>query len=102
MSGKKGMKGYSQAIKEEAIRLHLEEGLTLREVMQRLDIVAVSRIKAWCTAYRKEGKSGLQVKPKGRAGKSIRTEQERMEQELKHLRMENELLRNFLYEVGRR
>jgi len=103
MSGKKGMKHYSQAIKEEAVRLHLEEGFTLKEVMQQLNIMAVSRIKAWCTAYRREGMSGLHcVKPKGRPRKSARTEHEQLLYELKQLRTENELLRSFLYDAGRR
>jgi len=41
-------------------------------------------------------------KPKGRPIKHRGTTQEQVEDELKRLRMENELLKNFLYEMERR
>lgn len=95
------MKKYPEAVKEKAVLMHLEEGLTIQETIERLGIVSKRRFMAWCEAYRKEGLAGLQQKPKGRPRKNSDREQE-SEYELKHLRMENELLRNFLYEVGRR
>lgn len=102
MAGKKGMKHYPQAIKERAVRMHLEEGKTKREIMKELGIVSERRLKMWCSEYRREGMLGLQSKPKGRPRKMIQTPQAKMEYELNRLKMENELLRNFLYEAGRR
>lgn len=103
MAGRKGMKHYSAEIKREAVRMHIEDGVTTREIMKRLGILSERRVTAWCEKYRKEGEPGLlQHKPKGRPRKIDRSGQEQMEYELKRLRMENELLRNFLYEAGRR
>lgn len=96
------MKRYSAALKREAVRLHQEEGMTNRDIMERLGIVSERRVRLWCEKYRREGHIGLEAKPKGRSRKVARAEQEQAEYELKRLRMENELLRNFLYEAGRR
>ena len=103
MAGKKGMKKqyYPEEIKEQAVRMHMEGGLTKREVCNRLGITDEQRVKKWCAIYRKRGAVGLQYKPKGRPRKYPLTEQQEMEHELKYLRMENELLRNFLCEEER-
>lgn len=103
MSGKKGMKHYPTAIKEESVRMYLEDGLTVKEIMNTLGIIDERWITKWCKAYRKQGMAGLQqFKSKGRPRKRERTAQEQVEYEFQKLEMENELLRNFLYEVGRR
>ena len=101
MSGKVGMKTYPYEIKEQAVVMHLEEGLTIREVNKRLKIADVDRVKKWCAIYRKDGLSGLQPKPKGRRTKEEVITQNPLETEIKRLRMENELLRNFLCVAGR-
>lgn len=103
MPGKKGMKHYPTAIKEEAVRMRLEEGLTVKAIMGTLGIIDERRIEKWCKAYCLQGTTGLQqFKAKGRPRKRERTAQEQVEYEFQQLKMENELLRNFLYEVGRR
>lgn len=102
MAGKKGMKHYPEEFRLKAVRMHVEEGITTAEVMQQLGIVSRGRFLAWCEAYRKHGLLGLKSKPKGRPGKLPQTPQAKMEYELKRLKMENELLRNFLCEAGRR
>jgi transposase-like protein len=100
--GKKGMKRYPLSIKEQAVRMHLEEGFTKKDVAQKLGISDPQRIKKWSAVYRKYGVIELPSKPKGRPRKHKRSTQEQTELELKRLRMENELLRNFLYETSRR
>jgi transposase-like protein len=102
MSGKKGMKEYPPSFKEQAVHMHIEDGLTIREINERLGIADRQRLKKWCAAYRKEGLLGLQPQRKGRPKKISKTEAEQLSDEVKRLRMENELLRNFLYEVGKR
>lgn len=102
MAGKKGMRKYSVSLKEEAVRMHVEEGLTIKEINKRLKISDEQRVKKWCAIYRRRGMEGLQPQAKGRPRIIEYTEQQQLENELKQLRMENELLRNFLYEVGRR
>ena len=101
MSGKKGMKHYPITIKEQAIRMHFEDGLSRKEITNILGIADEQRVNKWCIKYRKEGLSGLQYQSKGRPRKIERTEQEQLKFEIERLKMENELLRNFLYEVGR-
>lgn len=53
---------------------------------------------------RKERKiaAGYMIRPKGRPRKDGATEEARRNNELAELRMQNELLRNFLSELGRR
>lgn len=95
------MKHYPSALKERAVRMHLEDGLTTREVTRLLGIADEQRVNKWCVTYRKKGLLGLRYQPKGRPRKNAQGEPVQMEYELKRLRMENELLRNFLYEAGR-
>ena len=103
MPGKKGMKHYPMSIKEQAVRLHLEEGKTTPEIMELLGIVDERRVRKWCERYRKYGTLDLQpTKPRGRPRKYERTSQQQLEYEMKQLKMENELLRSFLYEAARR
>jgi transposase len=101
MPGKKGMKHYPVSIKEQAIRMHFEDGLTYKEITNILGITDEQRVNKWCIKYRKEGLSSLQSQSKGRPHKNKRTEQENLNSEIARLKMENQLLRNFLYEVGR-
>ena len=101
MSGKKGMTKYPASFKEQAVHMHIEAGLTIREINTRLGIADKQRLKKWCAAYRKEGLSGLQPQRKGRPKKTIKAEAEQLPDEVRLLRMENELLRNFLFEVGK-
>ncbi|MEG6586534.1 helix-turn-helix domain-containing protein [Dendrosporobacter sp. 1207_IL3150] len=101
MSGKIGMKHYSIDIKQQAVKLHIEDGLTIRQVTTLLGIVDKDRVKKWCAMYRKDGMPGL-LRPKGRPRKRKQSDPEHLEDELKRLRMENDLLRNFRYEAERR
>jgi len=100
MAGKIGMKSnqFSQQIKLEAVRAHLEEGLSVREVMARFGISSRSTLQFWCVAYRKRGWAGLEARPKGRRPAVL----ESIEEELCRLRMENEVLRTSLSEAERR
>jgi len=93
MSGRKGMKHYRVEIKQEAVRLVLEEHLTYAAVAARLGIRKAERIKAWVRVYRREGELSFH-KPIGRP---LKTESE--ERELERLRMENTLLKKFHTEL---
>jgi transposase len=101
MAGKTEMKHYSIAIKQQAVKLHIEDGLTFRQVTTLLGITDRDRVKKWCAMYRKSGMPGL-LRPKGRPRKCRQSEVEQLEDEVKRLRMENDLLRNFRYEAERR
>ena len=51
---------------------------------------------------RKKLEAGIIIRPKGRPPKTAQTPEAVQEQEVRQLRMTVELLRNFLYEAGRR
>ncbi len=93
MSGRKGMLHYEAAVKEEAVRLFLEEGLTYQAIAERLGVRKAKRIKAWVRDYRKEGELGLH-KVKGRPRK-----QEDQAAYIARLEMENALLKKFHEEL---
>ena len=79
-------------IKREAVRLFLEEGQTRAEIAERLGC-SVGRVKEWVRQYRHE-ENAFQ-KPIGRPRQQAESEQE----ELKRLRMENDLLKKFHAEL---
>ena len=93
MSGTKGMVHYRVEIKQEAVRLVLEEHLSYAEVAARLAIRKTERIEAWVHMYRQEGELSFH-KLIGRPPKA-QTEQ----RELERLRMENTLLKKFHTEL---
>lgn len=94
MSGKQGMKKYPAETKLEAVRLFHEEGKTQAEITQLLKVRDPQRVKAWLKQYRREGTAGLS-KAQGRPRKRA----ESPEEELKRLRMENDLLKKFQAEL---
>ncbi len=93
MTGKKGMTHYSKAIKEQAVKMFLEEGLSYHEIAEKLDIRESARIEKWVQMYRREGAASFD-KPKGRPRKETRPQTE-----LERLRMENDLLKKFHAEL---
>ncbi len=93
MSGRKGMVHYRVEIKQEAVRLMLEEYLTYEEVATRLAIRKAARIEAWVRMYRQEGEVSFH-KPIGRPPKA-----QAEQRELERLRMENALLKKFHTEL---
>ena len=93
MSGRKGMVHYRVELKQEAVRLVLEDHLTYTEVATRLAIRKAARIEAWVRMYRQEGEGSFH-KPIGRP---LKAQAER--RELERLRMENALLKKFHTEL---
>ncbi len=93
MSGKKGMTHYSKAIKKRAVKMFLEEGVSYREIAERLEIRDSERIEKWLQMYRREGAASFE-KPVGRPRKEMRPQTE-----LERLRMENDLLKKYHAEL---
>lgn len=93
MSGRKGMVHYRVEIKQEAVRLVLEEHLSYATVAVRLGIRKAARIEAWIHMYRQEGELSFH-KPIGRPPK-----EQAEQRELERLRMENALLKKFHTEL---
>jgi transposase-like protein len=84
---------YKVEVKQEAVRLVLEEHLTYAAVAAKLEIRKTKRIEAWVRMYRQEGELSFH-KPIGRPLKS-----QAEERELERLRMENQLLKKFHTEL---
>jgi transposase-like protein len=93
MAGKKGMVRYSRELKERAVQMALEEGMTYRAITQTLGIRDPGRVKVWVRSYRREGALAW-GKPVGRPRK-----QPSPQAELERLRMENDLLKKFHSEL---
>jgi transposase len=93
MTGKKGSTHYPVAVKLEAVRLFLEEGRTRAEVAKMLGLRSKKRVEAWVRQYRHEADAFQ--KPIGRSRKVA----ESVQDELKRLRMENDLLKKFQAEL---
>ena len=96
MPGKKGMKKYPESIKAQ-IRKEYGEGASIRGLQRKYGISKWS-IHCWCGLSEKANMRQMAPLPKGRPRKNAETS----EQIIKRLKMENELLRNFLSAVGRR
>ena len=98
MSGRKGMKQYPQSIKEE-IRKQIAAGRSQREISQKYGISRYS-IQSWCGLRPETQLRQIAPLPKGRpkANKTI----EDYVKENRRLKMENELLRDFLRSAGRK
>jgi transposase-like protein len=91
MAGKPGMRHYSAELKQQAVVLFLEEGLSYREIAQRLQIRQAARIEVWVRDFRREGRLGL-CKPQGRPRRALQPD-------LARLQMENTLLRKWHSEL---
>ncbi|WP_039961173.1 helix-turn-helix domain-containing protein [Brevibacillus sp. BC25] len=83
-------KSYSEELKKEAIRLHIEEKWTYRQITEHLRIQDRDRMKVWMRKYRKLGEFGL-LNQRGRREEYI--DQERYVQKLKR---ENTMLKKCL------
>jgi transposase-like protein len=93
MSGKKGMFKYSREVKEQAVRMHLEEGMTYPAITHALGLSDPNRVKVWVRIYRREGWTAF-TKPQGRP-----RAENHDQAELARLRMENTLLKKFHSEL---
>lgn len=98
MSGKKGMIRYSEEIKEQ-VRKEVQAGQSQREISRRYGISGYT-VQSWC-GLRPETKlrqaAPLQQRPTGQ-----NKDNRGYEKENKRLKMENELLRDFLRSTERK
>ena len=90
---------YTHVSEYETIILSMrQEGCTRREIADELDL-SIKQIETWITRYNKREAlllAGKERRVRGRPRKDGKPLQERPETELKRLRMENKLLRDFL------
>ena len=95
MSGYKGMLHYSEELKAEIRQAH-EQGEGVRSLSRRYGISRYA-IQSWCGLRPEVNLRQQAPLPRGRKPSKPRS----LEQELRRLRMENEMMRDFLKECGR-
>ncbi|MFP4975827.1 transposase [Paenibacillus sp. CN-4] len=83
-------KSYTEEDKKEAIRLHVEEKWTYRQITEHLGIQVKNRVKKWMRKYRELGEYGL-LDQRGRREEYM--DQDRYVQRLKR---ENDMLKKCL------
>ena len=95
---------YTHVNENETIILAMrQEGRTRREIADELGL-SIKQVEDWITRYNKRQALLLvekERKVRGRPRKDGKPLQERVETELKRLRMENKLLRDFLQSTER-
>ncbi len=96
MSGKKGMIHYTEDFKQ-MIKAEYGKGWGIRELSRKYGISKYS-VQSWCGLRKEVEIRHAAPLPKGRPRRNPETH----EQTIKRLKMENELLRNFLSVVGRK
>ena len=105
MAGKKGMKDYPANIKIAAVKAHLEEGLTLSQILIDYGIRDKTQVKIWCRKYRLLGEQGLIFTTRGRPRKNeiheSKSKEEPLWKKIQRLEMENDLLKKYLEEERR-
>ncbi|WP_259392145.1 helix-turn-helix domain-containing protein [Paenibacillus thiaminolyticus] len=84
------LKTYSEDLKVEAIRLHVEEKWTYRQITEHFGIQDKDRVKKWMRKYRELGEFGL-LDQRGRRKEYL--DQERY---VKQLKRENDVLKKCL------
>ena len=98
MSGRKGMRHYSEGLKEQ-IRQEIAGGKSQNEVSREYGISRYT-VQSWCGLRPETKLRQATPLPKGRLGK-IKTIED-YEKENKRLKKENELLRDYLRFTGRK
>lgn len=104
MSGKKGTKHFGETIIKDVLQMK-SEGKTNREISEYYELKDKYVIKQLLVRYNRKQKllqAGIVPRRKGRPPKSYTATTDEKDNEIKRLRMENELLRSFLQIVGRK
>ena len=96
MGNRKGQKQYSESIKEQ-IRKEYKEGTSQLSLNKKYGISRYT-IQSWCGLRKEVNLRKIAPLKKGRPT----NRPEELEQKIKRLEMENELLRNFLRELERK
>lgn len=96
MARKKGSRDYPLEMRQEAVRLFYEEGMTQAEITKQLGIRDPKRVKNWMRRYRQEGAEFF-VSRRYKSGRKPKKETEKAY--VSRLEMENELLKKFHTEL---
>lgn len=103
-------RSYTYEFKSEAVRLHLQEGMPIIEVTNKLGITSYKVVMQWCSLSNKNG--GILPLPKKRGcrptdGSGLKAKHQKedrlreLEQRNQQLEMENDLLKKLHQELRR-
>lgn len=84
-------KHYPESLKLEAVRLHVEEGWSYREIVEHLGIQDKDRVKVWMRKYRAKGMAAFE----DRRGNPFRAETVQ-DREIRRLQLEVDVLKKWL------
>lgn len=104
MSGKKGVKHFGEHIIDDVLRMKAE-GKTNREISEFYEFENKYVIKGLIKRFNQKQKmllAGIVPRRKGRPPKGYVVKEDEKDNEIKRLKMENELLRSFLQVAGRK
>ena len=96
MAGRKGMKHYPESFKLQIKEEH-DAGVSMRTLKKKYG-VSIYSIESWCGLRPEVNRRQMAPLKRGRPT----NKPEELEQKVKRLEMENELLRNFLRELERK
>lgn len=104
MSGQKGMKHFGDKIINDVLKMKAE-GKTNREISEYYEFKDKSIIKQLIKRFNRKQRmveAGIVPRRKGRPPKGYGVTIDEKDNEIKRLKMENELLRSFLQIAGRK
>ena len=104
MAGKKGMKQFGSTIIEAVLAMK-EAGKTNKEIGEYFNLTGQRPVHDLLKRYRKKQQllmAGVVPRRKGRPSKGCAPTKSETDNEIKRLKMENELLRFFLQIAGRK
>lgn len=104
MSGQKGMKQFGKHIIDEVKKMR-ESGKTYREIAEHLNLRNSESVRELLKRDRRcqlKLESGIMPRRHGRPPKGYQPTEQEKDNEIRRLKMENELLRDFLRIAGRK
>jgi len=104
VSGQKGMKHFGEQIIDDVLKMK-GQGKTNREISEYYEFKDKYVIKRLISRYNRKQKmirAGIVPQRKGRPSKGYVATEDEKDNEIKRLKMENELLRSFLQIAGRK
>ncbi|MDP4108897.1 MAG: imidazolonepropionase [Bacillota bacterium] len=104
MPREKGKQNTPQSTIDEIMRMHNQDGVSIRELssIYKMPFKSVKNMVTRENNKKRRVKAGIEPCRRGRPKKGhVLTENEK-DNEIRRLKMENELLRDFLHAVGRK
>ena len=103
MPREKGKQNTPQSIIDDMMRMHNETGVTVRELSKiyKMPFKSVKNMVTRENNKRRRAEAGIEPRRRGRPLKGYQLTENEKDNEIKRLRMENELLRDFLHAAGR-